>query len=235
LSYIFRNGIDFVLAPQTPSQTVVSNVDRSRLNLYSVQSSPYQLGIGYRRGSSVSGLCYSYTLQVDIAPTTTVQNQVTCPSGITGASLPSTITVDPTTNYVAGSIDSFFQGWGSVTGMSQSISFTTKGPGTTSVIISLSYNSLVTAFSMKLYNAKNSLVSTAQTRGQANKSGKTNVYLYLASSIRCTFPSPLLSIMIRIDHSRCASRKLHAQYYTPNYRYSIHPCSPSVRSVRVYI
>ena len=169
---------------------MAATVDRSRINLYSLQSSNYQLGISYRRGSSVAGLCYSYTLQIDVAPVAILQNQVTCPSGITGAPLPSAIAVDPTTNYIAGSIDSFFQGWGSVTGLSQSISFTIKSTTTTSVIVSMSYNSLITTFSMKLFNSRNALVATAQTRGQATKSGKTNVYLYLASSIRRPSPSP---------------------------------------------
>jgi hypothetical protein len=185
------SAVDFTMqsnngTAQAPTQTVASTVDRSRLNLYSLQSSPYQLGIGYRRGSAVGGLCYSYTLQIDIAPAATIQNQVTCPTGITGTPLPTALAVDPTTNYVAGSIDSFFQGWGSVTGLAQSISFTTRGANSnspTSVIISLSYNSLVTAFSMKLYNSRGALVVTAQTRGQATQSGTTNVYLYLASTI----------------------------------------------------
>jgi hypothetical protein len=195
VDYIMQNSVG---ADQSPSQALTSSTDRSRINLYSLQASPYKLGISYRRGSSVAGICYSYTLQVDIAPADTIQKQVTCPSGITGAPLPDALLVDSTTNFVAGSIDSFFQGWASVKGLQKSITFSTKGTSTP-VVLSLSYNSMVTAFTMKMYNAKNSLVATAQVRGQQIKSGKTNVYLYLGASV------PAGNYTVNITHPSNAS------------------------------
>jgi len=168
-------------ATQSAAMTPSTTIDRSRMNLYNINSGSYALDLTYRRGSSVNGMCYSYTLQIDLAPVSSIQSLMACPSGIAATPLPSVINVDPKTFYATGTINSFFQGWGSVMGLQQVINFTAVVPNTP-VVVTLAYNSLATAFGMKLNNARGITIATGQTRGQPT-SGKTNVYLYLAGSV----------------------------------------------------
>jgi hypothetical protein len=179
------SGIDFTLISGSTTQlaTGTYTAERSRLSLYTVQPSQNQLAINYRRSGVISGSCLSFSLQIDIAPAQSVQSAVACPAFGSGTPLPTAISIDATSNVASGSIASYFQGWGSVFGLSRTITFTTTTQ-MSNLVVTLSFNSLVNSFTMKLMKSGSANpITTAQPRGSAVKSGATNVYLYMAASL----------------------------------------------------
>lgn len=179
-------AVDFTLknssnAAITPRQNVLTS-GLSRLALYVTPSAQYQLGLNYR--TATIRTCYSYNLQIDVAPTTLVQNAITCATGKTAIALPTTFGQQTSNSY-----DSFFQGWNSVNGMSVTIPFNITTAQ--SVVFTLSFNSLVNSFTMKLNNVRpngqSALLLTGQIRGQPITSGFTNVYSYISTRIRSLY------------------------------------------------
>ena len=187
---------------------VATNVN-SRLTQYSLDASSYQLTLNYHPAALNLGGCSSFTLQIDLAPSTELINDYTC-TNVTPQQLPTDITLDSTgTAYDV--ISSFFNG-SQVSGMAKAIRFTTVAKST-DVVFSFAYNSLVyvtffvsflfstssrifsicfiysfcrTSFAIRLARVvgnTSTLVMQGRTKGQQIQTGETTVYQYIAVSI----------------------------------------------------
>eukprot|EP00026_Physarum_polycephalum_P000008 Phypoly_transcript_00008.p1 GENE.Phypoly_transcript_00008~~Phypoly_transcript_00008.p1 ORF type:complete len:1984 (+),score=285.38 Phypoly_transcript_00008:6000-11951(+) len=205
--------IDFTITSnstgaQLPTQNVVSTNANSRISQYALNASSYQLAINYHAVSLILGGCYSYTLQIDLAPTADLLNEYVC-TNLIAQPLPSTLPLDANgAGYDL--INSFING-SQISGMGKQIKFTTVARST-AVIFSFGFNSLVSSFAIRLARTDgntSTLVMQGRTKGQQIQSGETTVYQYLATSV------PAGNYTLRITHPEVASPFASPQMCVP--------------------